>query len=117
MSISTNVNAPPLPIMGIPAPADPSSVSLTRLVSVLWARKIFIACTTIVLVCFASWVILALPDAYVSTASVLVGTQSSVGDQSVSDNKTASTTDSVAIRTQVDLQKKLLAGAASDASA
>ena len=105
MSISTNVNAPPLPIMGIPAPADPSSVSLTRLVSVLWARKIFIACTTIVLVCLASWVILALPDAYVSTASVLVGTQSSVGDQSVSDNKTASTTDSVAIRTQVDLQK------------
>ncbi len=105
MSISTNVTEPPLSLAGVPAQADPSAVSLARLISVLWARKIFIVCTTALLVCFAAWAILGLPESYVSTASVLVGSQTSVNDPSISDNKIASTSDSVAIRTQVDLQK------------
>ena len=104
MSVSTNITDP-LSVMNLPAPADPPSVSVARLFSVIWARKLFIACVTAALVCLASWVILSLPEAYLSTAAVLVGTRDSVVDPSISDNKVATATDSVAIRTQVDLLK------------
>ena len=104
MSVSTQITDP-MSGMTLPAPADPPSVSVVRLFSVIWARKLFILCVTAGLVCLASWVILSLPDYYLSTASVLVGSRDSVGDPLISDNKVATATDSVAIRTQVDLLK------------
>ena len=104
MSVSTNVTDP-TSVMSLPAPADPPSVSLVRLFSVVWARKFFILWVALALFCVASWAILSLPEYYLSTASVLVGTRDSVGDPSISDSKVATATDSVAIRTQVDLLK------------
>ncbi len=104
MSVSTNVTDP-LSAMNLPAPADPPSVSLGRLFSVIWGRKLFILCVTAGLLCLSSWMILGLPEYYLSTAAVLVGTRDNVGDPSVSDSKVSTATDSVAIRTQVDLLK------------
>ena len=104
--MSTNVTDPTtFPAINLPAPADPSSVSIVRLLAILWARKFFILVVAACLVCVAGWLILRMPDAYVANASVIIGSRDSVGDPSLSDSKMAATTDSVAIRTQVDLLK------------
>ena len=104
--MSTNVTDPTtFPAINLPAPADPSSVSIVRLFAILWARKFFILAVAACLLCVAAWFILRMPDAYVANAAVIIGSRDSVGDPSLSDSKMAGTTDSVAIRTQVDLLK------------